>query len=273
VGDRPIGISPIGRSKHLDDISFNNASGGNWVEVREQYVVIELQAEYVLNQRWSVMGSLPYLSTNAWIDNSLNSQLASAGDPWIMVRHMLFSSDKTGKSAFNHRLTLGSGLKFPLGNTTLKYEGESIPFDMQPGSVSYDLLASLDYLLRWKSIGFSVAGVYKYNGENLSEYRFGNTMQMNVQTFALLKNEKRFLMPFAGLYYEYAAQDWHRKEEISETGGDVLFMGAGAEIGSNKLSFRCSLQKGIHDHLKNSNVPARWRYTAGIQFYFRNKTK
>ena len=112
--------------------------------------------------------------------------------------------------------------------------------------------------------------MYKNNGENLSEYRFGNTLQASSRLFLLIKKDKIYWMPAGGLYYEMAANDSSKGEKLSNTGGDVLFLGTELEAGTEKTSFRLGVQHGIHDHLENSIAPARWRFTAGIQYFITN---
>ena len=267
-GTTTLQLNPATQPKHLDNENVSDNDSGSKMNLSESYTVVELQADYQLNEKWQIRASLPYLKTESFYGENRKYQVSAVGDPWAMLQYMLLSSEQSEKqSALNHRLRIGIGLKFPLGKTNQRFNDESLPFDMQPGSGSYDYLGSLEYILRWKSLGFSASGVYKLNGENLSEYRFGNTLQASTLLFNLIQKQKLYWMPFTGLNYEIANTDHSKGEELNSTGGDVLFLGTGLEVGSSKFSVQCSAQKGIHDHLKNSVAPARWRFTAGVNYF------
>lgn len=273
-GDLPIVFKSLAKHVHDDIIDVPKGENVSYVPVEEYYQVVELRAQFMLNQKWMIRGSLPYLITDSWINNELNTHINAIGDPWITVNRTLIATKQTDKErAVGHRLRLGLGVKFPLGSTTKRYNENAVTYDMQPGTGSYDYLATAEYMAKLGSIGFSASFVYKYNNANLSQYQFGNTAMINTQFFALFKREGKFIMPYLSVFQEFAGKDRSYSEEISQTGGQASFAGIGLEAGKGSFSFELGSQMAFHDHIKNSIAPAKHRITAGISYYFKTEKK
>ena len=270
-GELPVIVKS--QAKHIHDEIVLPAKGENlnYLPIEEYYQVAELRVDYSLSPLWMVRASLPYLKTDSWINQELTNQVNGLGDPWIRINRIVLSSkQKTEERALSHRLRLGIGVKFPLGKTRERYNEVAVPFDMQPGSGSYDYLGSLEYMMRFKSFGFSASGVYKYNTSNLSGYRFGNTAMMTSKLFALMEGNSRFLMPYLAVFHEMAGKDSNSKAELHQSGGSVTFVGSGMELGWKNISLEFSAQLAVHDHLKNSIAPARQRFTAGFNYFIKS---
>jgi len=272
-GEMPLIFNANTKAVHDDILETSKGENLSYVPVEEHYQVVELRAQFAINQKWMIRASLPYLVTDSWINHELNTAVNGLGDPWISLNRTLIASKQNDdERALGHRLRIGIGVKFPLGSTTDRYNDNAIAYDMQPGSGSYDYLGTAEYMLRYGSVGFSAAIVYKYNTSNLSQYQFGNTTMLNAQVFTFFEGEERFIMPYLSVFQEFAAKDHSMNEEISQSGGQVSFAGIGLELGIGNLSFEFGSQLAFHDHLKNSIAPAKYRITGGISYYF-NSTK
>lgn len=73
-------------------------------------------------------------------------------------------------------LTIGSGVKLPVGNNNLKDNGTRLPVDLQPGTGSTDVILWGNFYKGFLPLGisFSSSVFYRYAGANLDGYRFGD---------------------------------------------------------------------------------------------------
>lgn len=73
-------------------------------------------------------------------------------------------------------LTIGSGVKLPVGNNNLKDNGSRLPIDLQPGTGSTDVLLWGNFYKGFLPLGISLSSslYYRYAGANLDGYRFGD---------------------------------------------------------------------------------------------------
>jgi hypothetical protein len=97
--------------------------------------------------------------------------------------HLLYGLIK----GLNHQLLLSTGFSFPTGNIDLKgkpndmiYSDKRLPYAMQLGSGSFDILPCVNYLYQQKKIAFSIqgSGVVRTRYNNIG-YKWGNEATLN----------------------------------------------------------------------------------------------
>ncbi|MBI3124034.1 MAG: hypothetical protein HYZ10_06480 [Ignavibacteriales bacterium] len=73
-------------------------------------------------------------------------------------------------------LSVGGGVKLPIGNNNLKNNGSRLPIDLQSGTGSTDVLLWGNFYKGFlpQGISFSTSFYYRYTGANLDGYRFGD---------------------------------------------------------------------------------------------------
>ncbi|MEN8928869.1 MAG: transporter [Flavobacteriales bacterium] len=192
--------------------------------------VYEIQGLYNFNRRFHVTVSVPVISNTRSINNDRQFQLNGIGDPIVMAKYHLFRTNYETK--LNHRVSVGSGLKIPLGSYDFEHKGKVVQHDFQAGSGTVDFIFSLDYLMKYKNWGLAMNANYKANTFNSkADYMFGNSINSTLNLFYLKElGDSYSLLPFAGIYGEQAGRDIENKKYESNTGGRILFGTAGTQF-------------------------------------------
>lgn len=198
---------------------------------RESYNTLELRADMWLSQRFSVLAVVPVVRNMQTIDGAQTSGASGLGDPFLLARYAVINSrgnDDTDRTV--HRLLLGGGLKFPVGRHTVMFNGEEVDHDLQPGSGSWDLLASAEYQGRRGRWALMLQSIGRYNGENTNGMRSGHGLSSSIDVSYRLWSTPLQARPFAGAYHEVMALDGHGGEPIVGTGCSTLFAQAGGRL-------------------------------------------
>jgi len=232
-----------------------------------------LEINYGLSNRLSITGLFSYINqvrTITQFNNAANTLTASGiGDIAILTKYSLIPFD-----IFNKReLSVGAGLKIPVGNSSLKSSGILLPADMQPGTGSWDgliwgyftqgeillpdltLLASLSYRQNGKNDRF----------ENSSEgYRFGNEFIVSLGINYLISSFFDFTL---FTKYRNTAPDSFADNKIPNTGGNWLYIVPGISYYlSEKISARLDGELPIHRNVLGTQLTTT--FTASISFFY-----
>ena len=141
-----------------------------------------LGAMYALSNKLTIMGMLPYLSNQMQMEDRMGmpSEMHSSrlGDISISA---LYSIIKNHRSS----LQLNMGLSLPTGSIeesgNMQHDMEMcLPYLMQTGSGTFNLLPALTYMSAHKSFsfGFQASGKFPL-GENKRHYRPGQLLALN----------------------------------------------------------------------------------------------
>lgn len=239
--------------------------------IRETYQRIELSGKYYWNPRWNTQIVAPYILNTQEIDNAVEYFVQGVGDLTILQNYLLFNTkDVTDSVRFKHRLSLGVGLKLPTGRINIERPRGIPGIDLQPGTGSWDGLASVTYSAMYKRIGLMVNGNYKCNTFNGNGFKYGNTLNLTSGLFYLIRiREKLQLMPGLGVYAEYFDQDYEGYDVLNDTGGNTWMMDTNLNLYLNKINFRFNYQKVIANNLVNEQqIPTKWRLNLGVFYSF-----
>ena len=184
-----------------------------------------LQADYGVNESWSITGMLTYIDHRRQIGISQGSfaEAKGLGDGLILVKYTpqrinLFSS---------WEYSFGFGSKIPLGDDDYKINSVSVSEDLQPSSGSYSWLAwgyvtyAFDQAARSQIFLSANTSINNENGRN---YQFGNEYNFSVGTSYHLQNDWAIS---AQVRYRESLPDERADVTIPNTGGEwVDFMPA-----------------------------------------------
>ncbi len=263
------GTTRMGGLKHIAHIDEPTFEEG-WV--KEIYNVYELRGKYFFNQRWSAMATLPVVNNYRSIKGTTQFDIYGVGDPVLLGNYQLLNTktnpgDTTG---VGHRLTIGGGVKLPLGSTYHNYNGKKADLDMQPGTGSIDGLISLEYLVRKQKIGLNASYIMKINTANSHQYRYGDQHNVSGHLFYLLSGKALTVMPNAGVYGEFAGPDKEGSEQLKDTGGTTLFLSFGTDVFWKSFSINGSYQTPFNTALYGGQVPTSNRIIVGITYNFKS---
>jgi len=100
-----------------------------------------------------ISGQVP-IRRSAQHEIEQSTSTTGIGDPSLTAHLVLSTSDSSKR--FRHRVLMGGGLKFPLGNNSL-VDGDQNPINanLQPGTGSFDFPLSASYLIKGDRWGVS----------------------------------------------------------------------------------------------------------------------
>lgn len=266
-------FAALGIAKHGDEQAQTLAP----TEVDELFQSVDLRADLRVRLRWSVLLSVPLVNIYQRVNGLRMVDLYAVGDPMVIARYQLVNT-KSGADEHRaiHRLLLGAGVKFPLGKDDLTYRGYDVANDLQPGTGTWDVLATLEYSLRKGRNGLVLGNVARVNGTHRSGYRFGNGLNSTLEAFRTWTCGKVQVAPSVGAYGEVAQCDQQNRSILSSTGGNTLFTHAGARVWWRSWLLTGAWQHAVVNDIGSAMVPNRDRLVVGLTYVLnsnKNNTK
>lgn len=202
-------------------------SQGTWNST-EFYQRAELRSRFYLGKKVQLFTFIPF-TYNTQNENDLRTTIKGFGDASVLINYNVFvTADSTSKD-WRHSIQLGGGVKLPTGRyNKLNSDAELNP-NIQAGSGSYDLLADLIYTIRYKKWGMNINGTYNYNMTNPMGYRFGDKVSIATSFFYWGKANKIYFLPYVGMNYYYAFNDYHDASRLSQSGGTTMSVNIGLD--------------------------------------------
>jgi hypothetical protein len=162
-----------------------------------------LMVMYGLTKRLTLMGMFNYANSSMTMKMlpgtvHVHNGVTMGGNDMDLTVHTSGISDFKIQGLYGlvnktrHHLLLSAGISIPVGNTNIKggsnsmYNGERLPYAMQLGSGTFDLLPGISYLYQKGKITWSsqITSVIRLYNNNIG-YRFGNEVVFN-NWFSLL---------------------------------------------------------------------------------------
>lgn len=233
-----------------------------------------LEANYGITERFSVSTLFTFINQSRKISTygNLTSKLNTGGlsDGVVLLKYNIVPLDFINQ----FELSLGGGLKLPIGNSTLRSDGILIPADMQPGSGSWDGI-----LWGYVSKGFVPAipmniflnvsyrsnGTNNRFGDNFTQgYSFGNELFINLGAGYRTDGFFDFTFMFR---YRNTTKDSFDGAEVPNTSGNWLYLvpGVNGKL-SDHFTARLSGQIPVYRNLSGTQLTTTYTVSLGI-FY------
>ena len=239
-------------------------------EVMDIYRTTELRGTFYLRDRWKTMVTLPVVDNTERIDGLAKYRIKGLGDPMLIQTYQLCSTKQTSDTVqrVTHRVTLGGGVKVPLGNISKTYAFGKPNLDLQPGSGSWDFLFLTTYAFRYKSLGFSTNLNVKFNTYNQDNFKYGNTLNINANVFYIKNLKSITFMPFVGTYMERFEKDY-KHSIINDSGGATFFGNIGLKLYKDNWSLNVQYQRVYNTKLNGSTqLFTLYRTSVGLNYNF-----
>ena len=260
-------FAPEGVAKHGDE----HAAHGEAAEVSELFQVVDLRADLRIRQRWSLLLSVPMVNTYQSVNGFRTADMYGMGDPMLIGRYQLVNTrNGSDEQRAVHRLLVGGGLKFPLGKDDLAYNGNEVGNDLQPGTGTWDVLATLEYAVRKGRNGLAMSNVVRINGVHESGYRFGHGLNSTLEVFRIWSLGAAQVAPSIGGYGEFTQVDELDGSSITSTGGNTLFAHAGARVWWRSWMLTGAWQHAVVNDIGSAMVPNNDRLVVGLTFLLNN---
>ncbi len=238
-----------------------------------------LSISHGFSDRWGVDILLSYIRHQRRLNrvnfSGSRDELVTAGpgDALVMVKYNVFTPDIIRQ----RQLTLGAGVKAPLGSSNLNSNGILLPADMQPGTGSWDfvgwLLFSRGLLPAWP-LTVTVRSSLRLNGENnrfgvsgdsrFRRYRFGGVYTVSAAMHyrygeTIISLESRF---------RRSARDSFAGQAVSNTGGQWVYLTGGLTLNHwAPLSWQMLYTRPLWRHLNEVQLTTSYRLTTVISWY------
>jgi len=259
-------------ASHGNDPSFWNN------QVIEHYNTLELRGSFYVKEVWKTTLIIPFINNHQTVGTENRYIVNGFSDPIIMESYQVYNSFKTDdKSKLLHRLEIGLGVKLPLGKINITNELGLPNLDLQPGTGSFDYLANLTYITKYKQMGMYSNLNYKFNTFNADNYKYGNTTNVTINMFYQTKGPKISFMPSVGVYVEQMSFDENKYSqnnettyfEYSDTGGQILFANIGLKIYKGDFVLTTEFQKVMGSKLNGySQLLTRHKINVGLTYNF-----
>jgi hypothetical protein len=233
-----------------------------------------LEANYGISKRFSVSTLFTFInqSRNISTYGNLSSNLNTGGlsDGIVLLKYNIIPLSIIDQ----WELSIGGGLKLPIGNSTLRSDGILIPADMQPGSGSWDGIlwgyASKGFvpvipLNIFLNVSFRANGTNNRFGENFHQgYSFGNELFINLGAGYKTDTLVDFTLMFR---YRNTTKDSFDGAEVPNTSGNWLYLvpGANGKL-SDHFTVRLSGQIPVYRNLSGTQLTTTYTASLGI-FY------
>ncbi|HNP53014.1 MAG TPA: outer membrane beta-barrel protein [Ferruginibacter sp.] len=267
VGTQYIGILPdfrkqiIGLRYRYSKLWSHLGIGGanTYLTTAEQYSSVELWTGWNIGKKFRVMASVPWQSitrTNQGV--SLSKQ--GVGDATLWGFYNLLNKRSTlSNRLLMQSLWIGTGLKLPTGRyiATDKSSTGTNSNLFQLGTGSVDVLTSLMYDIRLQDFGLNVNAQYRFNGQNKSDYTYGNKISLNSQLYYKWKLTPQLTVaPNAGWMYESSKYDLDNKLKVDLSGGNLTAVSFGAEFSFNRITLGGNWQHPLWQQMANGIIKA-----------------
>lgn len=282
--DRTSSVAMLWRYRHLEGNLLQPTAksgmpkhGGHGVDgialtgddhYRELYQVLEVRADIWLGQRFALLTSVPMVNNYRAVNGVISTDIYGVGDPLFIGRYLVANTKRlTEEERTVHRLMLGAGAKLPLGRNDVRFLDQPVAVDMQPGTGTVDLLASLEYMVRHGRNGLAVNMIARHNGTNTTDYMLGHGLSTTAEVFRRWDfGDNIKLMPSLGLYHELAGRDVENGTPVRGTGSSTLFTHAGSRMWWRNWMILATFQYAAVRQVGELMVPNRMRIVTGITY-------
>jgi len=227
-----------------------------------------LNLGYSITTRFSVEALFSWVNQRRRIiTNNTLSQSSGVGDAILLTRYLLLNKN-------DMTLSIGGGLKLPTGATDKKSDlGITLNADLQPGSNALDAIfltsVSKQFNFR-KSLTFSSRITYRNTGvnreyQNVNRYKFGNETQLFFSITDQFIVFNKIVSPSLTLKHRRVLHDEINSKQISNTGGQWLFLNPSLSIGlAENINFLSSLEVPIYINVEGIQLTPTYRLNFGV---------
>lgn len=235
---------------------------------QEFYQVMEFRADLWLSDRVALLASLPFVNNYREVNGYIATDIYGMGDPLLLGRYLVANTKcLTEDDRTVHRVMLGGGVKLPLGASDRMYQDAPVAVDLQPGTGTWDLLGSAEYMVRRGRNGASLTMLGRYNGTNSTAYQLGHGLSTTAEAFRRWDlGDQVVFMPSLGLYSELSGMDVEGGKTVQGTGSSTLFAHAGSRVWWRKWMLSATFQQVLATEHGDLMVPNRLRCIAGVTY-------
>jgi len=238
---------------------------------RETHAIL-IEAGYTFTEKISLDIFLSWIRQERTIRTIGNNFDATQGigDASILAKYKL-----------NEKLTLGYGLKLPLGSFDEENnQGIVLNADLQPGSGAWDQIIYARYntqIPSTPSLSLGWIGIHRFRGSNdsylgNSQYKFGNETQLIVSASNLMAIKGFVLEPSLKVQLRKTSRDQFNNADFPGSGGLFVFINPGISMNfSQTFNYFINTSLPIYSEVYDAQLAPTVRINTG--FYYKINIK
>lgn len=237
----------------------------------ESYKIFELRLKYFVFKRLEANVFLPVLNNKSKSNDAFVSN-TGLGDVSILMGCHIIKPNVDAKT--KHKLVFGLGIKLPTGNHFAHdINSNRLPFEMQAGTGSYDLLVNLNYLAMIKKVGVNVNCSFKKNGKNNYKEQLAASTINFASLFYKISIKKIVLYPSVQCNYEYSKGLFVSNKSINGTGVNSFLLGPGLDLYYRNFSINTAWQFTTYENIDAGALKSAGRLSFGLTYSFNGFSK
>jgi hypothetical protein len=256
------------RFRYRDFVGHHTHSDGQTHGAdRETYLTTELWARWCPHPKLRIQVLLPFAQNTAYNDGEIDQRIRGVGDASALAYYQVVQRVDSNPSGWQHRLFVGGGLGMPSGKWRPKVVTEYEPL-LMPGTGAWSGMAALSYMLRKGHWGLGLDYNYRISTANALGYRFADRHNFSANLYYQWKSGDFALLPFAGMYAEYARKDQTDAVRAHNTGGIAAFGSVGMEVYLGRFSVNLTAQLPLVQSLNGQQGQNHPRFNGGLFYSF-----
>lgn len=251
--------------KNYKTVMTNNPSQYS----NDYFKTAELWGGINLTKKIQLIGIVPVNFIHQVSDDGVITK-NGIGDIALLLNYKVLDISTGGKSAINHQLWMGTGVKLPTGKFMADINDPAVVSlaNTQTGSASTDFMFNTTYNLTINKTGFNTNLSYKLNTVNKDKYSFGNRFAAGILGYHTFSAGKIKLNPNAGINYESVAASKLQSQKIDMTGGNTTMVLAGIEAGTKKITVGANIQLPLTQNFAEGQTKIKSKGMIHVTFSF-----
>lgn len=253
---------------YLDDVVAESEEIKGFRSRLSQSMLLDISYGY--NDRFSFTALLSYLRQTRILNSSNSTTTTSGpGDASLFIKYNILKPDILSQRQW----AVGTGLKFPTGQSDIKNGSVLLSADLQPGSGSWDGIFWTYFSQGFLPLRFNyfLSSTYRLNGANDRYqstdsgpgYHFGNEFLFNLG--ANYSTVSLFNFSFQ-LRYRNSTVDRLGTLSVPNSGGKWLYIMPGLNINLESLTVRFSGQFPVYRKLNGIQLTTSYRAGVALSY-------
>lgn len=204
----------------------HTGEGGALAETYRSY---DLIGKYFFHRNFYLQGLLSISDINIE-SHELDTNISGLSDPILLLGYQNIAVFEKWQLTYN----FFGGLDFGIGEYDVSMPNDFDFIEFSPGSKSSDALIGVEFMAKFKKVGFLTKSNLKVGFLNNDKYRFGQVINSSLATAYYHEREKLMYVPYIGITYENDLVDQSKNNQVLNSSSELLFGDLGVNLFFNK---------------------------------------
>jgi len=238
---------------------------------REMVFAQELYGRIQAGKRIQLIAAIPF-QTGIQKRDLGQDFFSGLGDPYAYLNGIVLHQ-KDSAGATRTFLSIGGGIKFPLGKYSIKQDGFQ---NLYPGTGSWDVPTSLTFVQKVKNYwSFQAEAGYTFKRSNPSGFRYGNNLTSSAQFTHVVRVKGNRLIYGLGGFFDHFEKSTSTTSNLGENTNSGYTTGVRLNLNylSRKWLITSQINVPLIQQLNNGSVKSNGAIQLGIHYLITSKVK